>query len=105
MFELYYRMTPVVILSGNKGRWDVFETANAHTLMREFQRLGEERVRIRGVISSVGILHPRSLNALNCFLRHGEGLRFFKRGETRGAKYHRFAWYDFQKYLALRWVS
>jgi len=105
MFELYLRIDPVVILSGNKGRWAVFEAKNAATLMREFARCGREDVRIRGVVCNLGALHPRSLRALNCFLRHSGGLRLFAKSTKYGNIAHRFAWYEFQQYLGLRWVG
>jgi hypothetical protein len=103
-FELYLRIDPVVIISGNKGRWHAFEAESAGHLMRELHRLGEEGIRIRGVLCELGVLSVRSRDALNCFLRHGPGLRLFKKGEARGAKYNRFAWYELQRYLGFRWV-
>lgn len=103
-FELYHRIDPVIIISGNKGQWHAFESVSALTLMRELHRLGEEGIRVRGMLSDLGALSVRSRNALNCFLRQGHGLHLFKKGEARGAKYNRFAWYEFQQYLAFRWV-
>ena len=104
-FELYQRLdSPVVIISGNKGRWHAFEAISAAHLMRELHRLGVEGIRVRGMLSDLGALSVRSRNALNCFLRVGPGLSLFMRGEARGAKYNRFAWMDFQRYLGFRWV-
>jgi len=104
-YELYLRLnSPVVIISGNKGRWHAFEAVSAGHLMAELHRLGVEGIRVRGMLCELGALSVRSRNALNCFLRQGPGLRLFKKGEARGAKYNRFAWYEFQQYLAFRWV-
>jgi len=104
VFELYQRISPVVILSGNKGRWAVFEAQSSTLIMRELSRCGQEGIRIRGMMCELGALHPRSLRTLNCFLRISGGLRLFAKSTSYGSIMHRFAWYEFQTYLSLRWV-
>ena len=100
---MYARIDKVVVISGTRRQWSIFETASAQRLMREFERCGEEGVHIRGVLCELGLLHPRSLSALNCLLRHGPGLRLFGKHHGRTFR-HRFGWYALQDYLAMRWV-
>lgn len=102
-FEMHQRISPVVLLTGTpRARLSVFETVDAGKLMRELSRCAIDGVRIRGMLCELGALTPRSRNTLNCFLRNG-GLRLFQKSQGGGSVMHRFAWYELQRYLGLRW--
>ena len=101
-FELWERIDPVAILYGSGGRLFVSEYNHSRRLLKELWRLGKERIRVRGMISTLGALDRSSVRALNCYLEHcyaTNSWRYMASGNT-----HRHAWYDLQRAVALRWV-
>ncbi len=82
------------MIFGVRPRLEVWETNSATKLLRKLRELGRDRVQICGMISEHGALSVSSIRALNAYLTHHG---------ARGT--HRFAWYDLQRDVALKWVS
>ncbi len=105
MFELHLRTESVVILTERKGGWDVFESVDAGRLFRELIRCGREKIRVRGMVCERGALDHRSLQTLNCFLRHNPRLAAFANVSAFNGTLHRHSWTEFQRFLGLRWAA
>lgn len=100
-FELYQRIAPVAILYGGGPRFFVSEFQASNRLLKELWRLGRKKIDVRGMISTCGALDRASVRALNCYLQHCYGQKSL--AQVR-CKCHRFAWYELQREIALRWV-
>src|SRR5665213_1374626 len=100
-FEVYMRIEPVVLIFGPLPKTAAVEHNNASRLLRDLNRCGLEGIPIRAAFCSEGFLSNPSVAALNCYLRHCQGLSRFR--AKNGSVYHRFGWYDFQQLLSLKW--
>src|ERR1044071_8207682 len=78
-FELYLRIEPVILISEHKGRWSFTEHNHSVQLLKDLDRHGKQRRRIRGMIcDAMGALDRSSIRALNVYLESHNGVRFPK---------------------------
>jgi hypothetical protein len=105
-FDVYYAIPSVVVLYGNGRSFVADQHTHAGRLLRKLDALGKSGVRIRGMICHEGALDLSSIRALNCYLRHGGGLRAFnwcRHGNGSRSWMNKYDWYDLCAHLNLRW--
>ena len=106
LWELLRHIAPVVLVYGQAPHLIFDEHNDALRLMRQLDRLGRHRVRLRAVFCGAGLLDRSSLGALNCYLCHSPGLALLARtpGLIYSRPWHRYGWADLCQLLALRWT-
>jgi len=106
-FDLYFAISPVVVIYGRGQTINADEHNHAGRLLRQLDKLGRSGQRVKGMVSNSGALDVSSIRALNCFLRYGPGVSAVNRaaGHSSGRTwFNKFDWQDFCRHVGLRWV-
>lgn len=99
--ELYMRISPVSVTFGHGTDLTDKTFTSANHLLKEFHRLGRERIPLRFVMSGNRVLDDSSRWALNAYLEFVYGRKSLN--QLRAGNLHRFAWRDIQRKVGLRW--
>jgi hypothetical protein len=106
-FDLYFSITPVVLIYGEAPKYHIDEHTHAGRLLRCLDDLGRKGIPLKSVMTPQGLLRRDCLRALNMYLRHGAGLRAFNRAigyHSTRRYFNKYDWVELVRRLSLRFA-